>query len=112
MLAQMLGVFPGANRGHVDHPLGMARSTVSVQLNVDSAREPISGSLVYPDGRELAFAGWIELTAALEEARQLQPLDVIAHGEKRPTDPARTQRSASSDREGAPDAHGEPIQDE
>jgi hypothetical protein len=56
----------------------MARS--ALRLYLDPASDPISGSLVYPDGRELAFAGWIELTAALEEARHFEPLDVVAHG--------------------------------
>jgi hypothetical protein len=58
----------------------MAHSTVSVGLHLDPASDPISGSLVYPDGRRLAFAGWIELTAALEEARHFEGLDVVAHG--------------------------------
>ena len=57
----------------------MARSTVSVGLYLDPTSDPISGSLVYPDGRRLPFAGWIELTAALEEARHVEPLDVVAH---------------------------------
>ncbi len=51
-------------------------------LYLDQASDPISGSLVYPDGRRLAFAGWIELTAALEEARHFEPLDVVAHGKR------------------------------
>jgi hypothetical protein len=60
----------------------MARSSVSVALHLDPASDPISGSVVYPDGRKLAFAGWIELTAALEQARQSGPLDVVAHGKQ------------------------------
>ena len=77
----------------------MPRSTVCVALYLDPASDPISGSLVYPDGRKLAFAGWIELTAALEEARHYEPLDVVAHGEEsaasrpgsEPSDDAREQ---------------------
>ena len=60
----------------------MARSSVSVALHLDPASDPITGSVVYPDGRKLAFAGWIELTAALEEARRTGPLDVVAHGKQ------------------------------
>jgi hypothetical protein len=60
----------------------MARSSVSVALHLDPASDPISGSVVYPDGRTLAFAGWIELTAALEGARHAGPLDVVAHGKQ------------------------------
>ncbi|MGN6171319.1 MAG: hypothetical protein ACTHQQ_24600 [Solirubrobacteraceae bacterium] len=60
----------------------MARPTVSVGLYIDQTSDPISGSLVYPDGRRLPFAGWIELTAALEEARHFEPLDVVAHGKQ------------------------------
>ena len=66
----------------------MTQSTVSLGLHLDPASDPISGSLVYPDGRRLAFAGWIELTAALEEARHLEPLDVVAHGTLSASDPA------------------------
>jgi hypothetical protein len=55
------------------------RSIVSVELYVNPASEPISGAVVYPDGREVAFTGWIELTAALEEARHCEALDVVAH---------------------------------
>ncbi|HZO77427.1 MAG TPA: hypothetical protein VFB39_05235 [Solirubrobacteraceae bacterium] len=64
----------------------MTQSSVSVGLYLDQASDPISGSLVYPDGRRLAFAGWIELTAALEEARHFEPLDVVAHGERSGSD--------------------------
>ena len=60
----------------------MTRSSVSVALHLDPASDPISGSVVYPDGRKLAFTGWIELTAALEEARRAGPLDVVAHGKQ------------------------------
>jgi hypothetical protein len=62
----------------------MARSTVSVGLYLDRTSDPISGSLVYPDGRRRPFAGWIELTAALEEARHGEPPDVVAHGSSVP----------------------------
>ena len=66
----------------------MTRSTVSVGLHLDPASDPISGSLVYPDGRRFPFAGWIELTAALEEARHFEPLDVVAHGKPSASDAA------------------------
>ena len=64
----------------------MTQPTVSVGLYLDPASDPISGSLVYPDGRRLAFAGWIELTAALEEARHFESLDVVAHGTRSASD--------------------------
>ncbi|HEY3943739.1 MAG TPA: hypothetical protein VGL78_00805 [Solirubrobacteraceae bacterium] len=64
----------------------MTHSTVSVGLYLDPASDPISGSLVYPNGRRLAFAGWIELTAALEEAHHFEPLDVVAHGQRSASD--------------------------
>jgi hypothetical protein len=59
------------------------RSRVRLEVYVDRASEPITGSLVYADGRRQAFSGWIELTAALEEARCPDGLEVIAHGEER-----------------------------
>lgn len=61
-----------------------------MQLHIDPASDPISGSLVYPDGHPQPFSGWIELTAALEDARQAGASEVIAHGEpcaaERPSD--------------------------
>ena len=54
-----------------------------LKLLMETQSEPISGALIYADGRRHQFSGWIELTAALEEARLPDGLDVIAHGEER-----------------------------
>ncbi len=60
-----------------------------LRLHLEPGSDPISGSLVYPDGAERSFTGWIELTAALEEAHHCEALDVTAHGGKTGTaDPA------------------------
>jgi hypothetical protein len=59
----------------------MAQPSISVRLQLERASDPISGSLLFQDGRRLEFTGWIELTAALEEARQTESLDVVAHGQ-------------------------------
>lgn len=62
----------------------MAPSRVSLQLFVDPASDPISGSLIHPDGRRQRFSGWIELTAALEEARHFEQSEVIGHSRADP----------------------------
>lgn len=51
-------------------------------MHVEHGSDPITGSVVYPDGAERAFAGWIELTAALEEAHHAEALEVSAHGDE------------------------------
>jgi hypothetical protein len=61
----------------------VASPNVSVDLYIYPASDPISGSLVYPDGSPQPFSGWIELTAALEDVRQGGEFDVVAHGKKR-----------------------------
>jgi hypothetical protein len=88
----------------------MTHSTVSVGLHLDPASDPISGSLVYPDGRRLVFAGWIELTAALEEARHFEPFDVVAHGRRSASDgvtePASDDRQQSEEPRTSPRSQG------
>jgi hypothetical protein len=42
--------------------------TIHVELHLDESTGPISGVLESAGGRE-RFAGWLELTAALERAR-------------------------------------------
>jgi hypothetical protein len=49
-------------------------------LHLEPGSDPISGSLTYPDGAERSFTGWIELTAALEEAHHGEFPEVVAHG--------------------------------
>lgn len=88
----------------------MAPSTVSLRLLVEPSSDPITGSLVYPDGHQLAFCGWIELTAALEEARQSDILDVMAHGEERGAGSLRD-GSSKTQREDTPAAGDEPSSD-
>lgn len=57
----------------------MAPSNDPLQLYLDSASDPISGALIHADGRRERFSGWIELTAALEEARRSEQSEVVAH---------------------------------
>lgn len=79
---QLLGVIPGAKQSQVLHAPCVADASVSLRLQLDRGSDPISGSLVFSDGRRLAFSGWIELTAALEEVRHTESLDVVAHGQQ------------------------------
>lgn len=79
---QLLGVIPGAKLGPLRHGRTVSRSTVSLRLVLVSASDPISGSLVYADGRQVDFTGWIELTAAVEDARRAEPSDVVAHAKE------------------------------
>lgn len=88
----------------------MAPSNLSLQLYVEPSSDPIAGSLVYPDGHQLAFSGWIELTAALEDARLSEILDVMAQGEERGAHSLRD-GSSRSQREDTPAAVDEPSSD-
>ncbi len=90
----------------------MVPSNVSLRLNVDSASDPISGSLIHPDGRRQMFSGWIELTAALEEVRHPERSEVVAHshtdpGGCSPSQDPTTQDSTSSDRRTSPGSRSE-----
>lgn len=64
----------------------MAPSSVPLQLYLDSASDPISGALIHADGHRQRFSGWIELTAALEEARRSEQSEVVAHSRTDPAD--------------------------
>ena len=48
----------------------MCHQTVHIQLWIDPDSEPISGWVIAADGEREEFAGWVELTAAIETARQ------------------------------------------
>jgi hypothetical protein len=48
----------------------MCQETVHIELWIDPDSEPISGRVVAEDGEREEFAGWVELTAAIETARQ------------------------------------------
>ena len=48
----------------------MCQQTVHLQLWIDPDSEPISGWVVAENGEREDFAGWVELTATIETARQ------------------------------------------
>jgi hypothetical protein len=48
----------------------MCHERVHLELWIDSDSEPISGCVIAQDSEEEDFAGWVELTAAIETARQ------------------------------------------
>lgn len=43
---------------------------IHLELWIDPDSEPISGWVAAGDGKRESFAGWVELTAAIEAARQ------------------------------------------
>jgi hypothetical protein len=43
---------------------------MKLELSVDTASEPISGSLVVPAGEPVAFVGYTALVSALERIRE------------------------------------------
>ena len=45
-----------------------------VLLHLDVGSDPISGTLVPPDGSSQQFVGWMQLAAAVERAHEGQPL--------------------------------------
>jgi hypothetical protein len=51
----------------------MCHERVHIQLWIDPDSEPISGWVVAESGGREDFAGWVELTAAIEAARQQLP---------------------------------------
>ena len=50
----------------------MCHQTVHIRLWINSDSEPICGWVAEGDGEREEFAGWVELTAAIETAR-IQP---------------------------------------
>jgi hypothetical protein len=48
-------------------------STLELALELYLDAEPIAGRLRRSDGRSTEFVGWLELTHALEDARQSDP---------------------------------------
>jgi hypothetical protein len=48
----------------------MCDQRVHVELWIDPDSEPISGCVALDDGQREEFGGWVELTAAIETARQ------------------------------------------
>jgi hypothetical protein len=48
----------------------MGHDAVHLELWIDPDSEPISGWVVMEDGERVEFGGWVELTAAIEAARQ------------------------------------------
>jgi hypothetical protein len=48
----------------------MCYETVHMRLWIDPDSEPITGWVVAEDGEREEFAGWVELTAAIESARR------------------------------------------
>jgi hypothetical protein len=48
----------------------MCHQTTHIQLWIDPDSDPICGWMAAEDGEREEFAGWVELTAAIETARQ------------------------------------------
>ena len=48
----------------------MSQTRVHIELWIDPDSEPISGWVALEDGEREEFGGWVELTAAIETARQ------------------------------------------
>ena len=46
-----------------------------LEVWIDRASEPITGSLAQPGGEPSVFAGWVELTAAIEAVRRSEAFD-------------------------------------
>ncbi|MBV8940806.1 MAG: hypothetical protein JO240_03635 [Solirubrobacterales bacterium] len=44
--------------------------TVRIELQIEPDSEPICGWVASEGGERMEFAGWVELTAAIESARQ------------------------------------------
>ena len=53
----------------------MLGSSHCLEVWIDRASEPISGSLAQPGSEPSVFAGWVELTAAIEAVRRSEALD-------------------------------------
>ena len=53
--------------------LSVTRGTAQLRLAIDVDSEPISGRVSYGTGVSRPFRGWIELTAAIEDARAADP---------------------------------------
>lgn len=51
-----------------------------VRLTIERGTDPISGRLDLPDGRRLAFEGYVQLVAALEAIREPPPKDEVNPG--------------------------------
>jgi hypothetical protein len=57
-----------------------------MEIWIERASEPIAGRLTQPGGENVAFAGWVELSAAIEATRcgsdlrgQAPSREVLAH---------------------------------
>jgi hypothetical protein len=48
----------------------MSGQTTILELSIEPGSDPIRGSFALAGGPPRAFNGWIELTAAIEEARE------------------------------------------
>ncbi|HSI79949.1 MAG TPA: hypothetical protein VK919_04790 [Solirubrobacterales bacterium] len=51
----------------------MEATADEVRLTIERGSNPISGRLDLPDGRRLAFEGYVQLVAALEAIREPPP---------------------------------------
>jgi hypothetical protein len=49
------------------------RRSVNLSLELEPGSDPIAGRVAGPDGTFAEFTGWLELTQALEAARQVSP---------------------------------------
>ncbi|MGN6170757.1 MAG: hypothetical protein ACTHQQ_21700 [Solirubrobacteraceae bacterium] len=61
----------------------MCHQTTHIQLWIDPDAEPICGWVAAEDGEREEFAGWVELTAAIETARQRLPRATPRSAERR-----------------------------
>jgi hypothetical protein len=53
----------------------MLRSSHRLEVWIERASEPISGALALPGSEPSVFAGWVELTAAIEAVRRTEGYD-------------------------------------
>jgi len=69
------GAAPGANRRRGCQRRAVEANADEVRLTIERGSDPIAGKLDLPDGRRLAFEGYVQLVAALEAIRAPSPND-------------------------------------
>jgi hypothetical protein len=60
------------------------RPVAHLELAIDVDSDPISGLVSNGTGRARPFSGWIDLVAAIEEARLAQPSESVSAAPPRP----------------------------
>jgi hypothetical protein len=75
MLGSMLGSDPSAKHRSLWEGRRVEVGADDLRLTIERGSDPIAGSLGLPDGRALRFEGYVQLVAALEDARKPSPTD-------------------------------------